>query len=452
MRKHKGYEDYKDSGVEWIGEVPRYWSMVPVKRRFDVQLGKMLQNHPESEADVSTPYIKALYVLWGKVDTSGLPEMWASPADVRQYGVKKGDLLVCEGGEAGRAGIIVSVPSLCIIQNAVHRVRGNGADVRFLLYVLHAVSSGGWFDVLCNKATIAHFTRKKLAELQVPLPATIDEQHTIAAFLDHKTSEIDALITDKEKLIELLKEQRQAIITEAVTKGLNPDVKMKDSGVEWIGEVPEHWTVNKLKRVANIVTGNTPPKEEEENYENGLIPWVKPDNIHDDFTISDTKEKLSKIGLKKARLIPKESALVCCIGSVGKLGINKFACTTNQQINAVIFDRPTNFNHCFGLYILCSMKQEFEKQSNKVVVSILNKTQQGNIFVTVPPINEQYAIAAFLDQKTSEIDALITKEKTQIEKLKSYRQSLIYEAVTGKIDVRNWSDKPLERSDAVANA
>lgn len=211
----------KESGIEWLGEVPEYWFTVPVKRRFDVQLGKMLQNNPDSEADLLTPYIKALHVLWGKVDTSDLPEMWASPADIRQYGVKKGDLLVCEGGEAGRAGIIVSVPSLCIIQNAVHRVRGNGADVHFLLYVLHAISSGGWFNVLCNKATIAHFTREKLAELQVPLPATIDEQRAIAAFLDRETAWIDTIVQKVNLSIDRLREYRTALISAAVTGKLD---------------------------------------------------------------------------------------------------------------------------------------------------------------------------------------------------------------------------------------
>lgn len=211
------YTEYKPSGIEWLGEIPEQWTAVPVKRQFDIQLGKMLQNNPASAADALTPYIKALHVLWGKVDTSDLPEMWASQEDIKQFGVRSGDLLVCEGGEAGRAGVLGVAPNPCIIQNALHRVRGKGGNVRYLQYVLHAVGSGGWFDVLCNKATIAHFTREKLAELGMPLPPCIDEQRAIAAFLDRETARIDALVGKIHESIEKLREYRTALISAAVT-------------------------------------------------------------------------------------------------------------------------------------------------------------------------------------------------------------------------------------------
>jgi type I restriction enzyme S subunit len=206
--------------------------------------------------------------------------------------------------------------------------------------------------------------------------------------------------------------------------------RYKDSGVEWIGEIPEHWEINKLKRLSNIITGNTPPKSEEENYDDEGIPWVKPDNIQDDGTISETKERLSVIGLQKARLIPKSSAIVCCIGTVGKVGFTQEDCTTNQQINSIIFERPSIWNNKYGFYCLCSSKNEHEKYSNKVVVSILNKTQQGNILMPVPSLKEQKAIASFLDQKTAEIDDLIADKEKLIELLQEKRQAIITEAVT----------------------
>ncbi|HEV57808.1 MAG TPA: restriction endonuclease subunit S, partial [Phycisphaerales bacterium] len=222
QHKRAAYPSYKPSGVAWLGDVPEHWEVISVKRRYEIQLGKMLQNKPYSDLDVSVQYIKALHVLWGKVDTSDLPEMWASPTDLKQFNIKSGDLLVCEGGEAGRAGIVDSAPDPCIIQNALHRVRGNGADVRFLQYALKTVGSRGWFDALCNKATIAHFTREKLAELRMPTP-TLSEQRAIAAFLDRETARIDTLIEKKRRQIELLQEKRSALISHAVTKGLDPN-------------------------------------------------------------------------------------------------------------------------------------------------------------------------------------------------------------------------------------
>ena len=206
----------KDSGVEWLGEVPDEWSSTAVKRHFDIQLGKMLQNKPDSD-ELLVPYTKALHVLWGKVEINDLPEMWANTFEIQQYGIKEGDLLVCEGGEVGRAGIVKSPPKQCIIQNALHRVRAkNSSDLRYLLYVLYAVNSSTWFDVLCNKATIAHFTREKFSDLNIPVPS-LPEQRAIAAFLDRKTGHIDTLTTKVRESISKLREYRTALISAAVT-------------------------------------------------------------------------------------------------------------------------------------------------------------------------------------------------------------------------------------------
>ena len=206
----------KDSGVEWLGEVPNEWSSTAVKHHFDIQLGKMLQNKPDSD-ELLVPYAKALHVLWGKVETNVLPEMWANTFEIQQYGIKEGDLLVCEGGEVGRAGIVESPPKQCIIQNALHRVRAkNSSDLRYLLYVLHAVNSSTWFDVLCNKATIAHFTREKFSDLIIPIPP-LSEQRTIAAFLDRETGRIDTLTINIRESLSKLHEYRTALISAAVT-------------------------------------------------------------------------------------------------------------------------------------------------------------------------------------------------------------------------------------------
>lgn len=207
----------KDSGVEWLGEVPKEWSASSVKHYFHIQLGKMLQNKPDSVEDMLVPYAKALHVLWGNVVTDDLTEMWAHPSDIQQYGIEAGDLLVCEGGEVGRTGIVTSPPKQCIIQNALHRVRAKKSnELRFLLYVLYAVSSSTWLDVLCNKATIAHFTREKFADLKIPVPPH-PEQRLIVTFLDRETGCIDTLTAKLSESISKLHEYRTALISAAVT-------------------------------------------------------------------------------------------------------------------------------------------------------------------------------------------------------------------------------------------
>ncbi len=217
------------------------------------------------------------------------------------------------------------------------------------------------------------------------------------------------------------------------------DDEMKDSGVEWIGKIPKEWNVTKLKNLATIVTGNTPSKNDEKNYENGIVQWIKPDNITDDFKITESKDRLSTYGLKQARLIPKNSALVCCIGTVGKVGISEVECTTNQQINSVVFDNK-NWVNGFGIYALISSRNEHERNSSKVVVSILNKSQQGNINMPVPKSEEQQKISKFLNEKTAQFDSIISKKEALIEKLEEAKKSLISEVVTGKVRVVKTDD------------
>lgn len=217
------------------------------------------------------------------------------------------------------------------------------------------------------------------------------------------------------------------------------DEEMKDSGVEWIGKIPKEWNVTKLKNLATIVTGNTPSKNDEKNYENGIFQWIKPDNITDDFKITESKDRLSTYGLKQARLIPKNSALVCCIGTVGKVGISEVECTTNQQINSVVFDNK-NWVNGFGIYALISSRNEHERNSSKVVVSILNKSQQGNINMPVPKSEEQQKISKFLNEKTAQFDSIISKKEALIEKLEEAKKSLISEVVTGKVKVVKTND------------
>lgn len=204
--------------------------------------------------------------------------------------------------------------------------------------------------------------------------------------------------------------------------------KYKPSGVEWIGEIPEEWGIAKLKRIAKIKTGYTPPKIDEGNYSEDGIIWVKPDNLDQFHPISDSKEKVSSQGLKEQNLVPPGSVLVCCIGSIGKFGIAGTNLVTNQQINSVTFSNVIYDG--FGKYLIFAAEQEHLRLANGNVVKILNTENQGSIFFCVPPISEQTAIANYLDDKTAKIDSLIEKKKKLIELLREERTAVINEAVT----------------------
>ena len=206
--------------------------------------------------------------------------------------------------------------------------------------------------------------------------------------------------------------------------------KMKDSGVEWFGEIPEDWKVVKLNKIANLVTGNTPSKSDDSKYyaEDGLM-WVKPDNLNEFRYINKTSEYLNDEGKKISKVVPPFTPLVCCIGTIGKIGVSEHNVAFNQQINAVIFNKQI-YNWKFGMFYLMSQESQHWYYANGNVVKILNGENQGKLNMLLPNLNEQIRIANYLDNKCLKIDQTIEKEKQLIEKLKEYKQSVITEAVT----------------------
>ena len=207
----------KPSGVEWFGDVPAHWGVAAVKRHYSIQLGKMLQNGPNVPTDIAVPYLKAQHVQWFSVRTTDAPTMWASPHEIEQFGIRAGDLLVCEGGEGGRCSLVEEVPPGYIIQNALHRVRSSGNSRNdYLQYVMSSISKTGWFDAINNKATIAHFTAEKFGSLMIPVPP-LAEQTAIVAYLDKATADVDVAIDRARREIELLDEYRTRLIADVVT-------------------------------------------------------------------------------------------------------------------------------------------------------------------------------------------------------------------------------------------
>ena len=207
----------KKSGVEWLGDVPAHWDVSYLKFYYEVQLGKMLQPKSNNTDDFEISYFKAFHVQWNNILTDELPLMWVNPSELDKYTVNNGDLLICEGGEVGRCSILRNLDGIAIIQNAVHRVRAlKNSEVRYLDYVIRHIASAGWFNILCNKATIAHLTSEKLINLNIPIPPK-DEQINIADYLDKETAKIDRLCETVNQTIGRLKEYRTALITQAVT-------------------------------------------------------------------------------------------------------------------------------------------------------------------------------------------------------------------------------------------
>lgn len=210
--------------------------------------------------------------------------------------------------------------------------------------------------------------------------------------------------------------------------------EMRDSGVEWIGQIPIDWEMAPLGKVASIITGNTPSMQGDEDfYKDGELLWVKPDNLAQFSPITDTKEKLNHIGKTKARIVPPYTPLVCCIGSIGKIGYSEGEVSFNQQINAVVFDNK-RVNPKYGLYYISSQEEQHWFYSSGNVLQILNSRNHKRIVMSYPSTFEQDKIVDFLDKRVHFINSLIEKTKSTIEDYKLLKQSIITEAVTKGLD------------------
>lgn len=276
--------------------------------------------------------------------------------------------------------------------------------------------------------------------LFIPVPIE-SEQLTIANYLDDQTQKIDRLIANKKAQAEKLKELRQIEINNAVTKGLNPNAEMKDSGIEWLGEIPKHWEVKRLKNVANYIqTGITPPSENSDYYD-GEIPWYGPGGFNGETILSNPAKYITQKAIddNEAKLFPVNCVFMIGIGAtIGKVGIIKEPSSCNQQLNIINFKSFVNPD--FGVYFLKIYESVIINIANFSTLPIYNQVQTGNLKFLLPPKKEQDEIFDYLQKRTTAIDQLIKNIEAQIEKLQELRKIKIYEAVTGKIKVNAYAE------------
>lgn len=282
--------------------------------------------------------------------------------------------------------------------------------------------------------TMQRISRTSLGNMAVPV-TSYEEQFLIADYLDKKCAEIDAIIAAKEKTNELLKERRQSIIYEAVTKGLDPTVPMKDSGIEWIGEIPESWNCKKIKYAFSLVAGAT-PKSGNEEYWDGDIIWITPaDYTTEDIYIFEGHKTITTEGLNSCAttMIPEESIVFSKRAPIGLVAINKVPLCTNQGCISCIPNKDIDSK--FYYYVMSAFTKEFDLFGSGTTFKEISAEAFANFVLPNTRIEEQIEIAEYLDLKCQEINDLISSNNATIEKLKEYRQSVIYEAVTGKVEI-----------------
>jgi type I restriction enzyme S subunit len=388
------------------------------------------------------PYLRNSDVQWGHINTENLPSMDFSGEDLKRYSLRAGDLLVCEGGEVGRAAVWSGKLEGCFYQKALHRLRPRRVEqdhARYLLYMFTTAAKLGVFSAGEAKATIAHLPAEMLRRHKMCFPS-FDEQVAIAGFLDRETSKIDALIEGQRRLIALLKEKRKAVISSAVTKGLNPDAPMRDSGIEWLGAVPAHWEVRPLKYIITLRSGGTPSKAREDFWE-GSIPWASAKDLKGE-RLSDTIDHLTDTAVVEGgvELHPAGSILILVRGMMLARAFPVVEILVPMAINQdlkAILPRSGILSHFLLWAFRGTAQQSLDRCSEAGHgTKALRMEDWLSLPFPCPPKDEQKDIAVFLEQGTLLIDQLIATADAAIELLVERRAALIFAAVTGKIDVR----------------
>ncbi len=421
--------------------MPKHWEVSLLKRRYQVTLGKMLKSNQTSPDETEEFYLRAANIHWRGVDTTDVKRMWFTTEEKNKLKLCKGDLLVSEGGDVGRSSLWNDEIEGCYIQNSINRIRAReDADTRFLFFWMYFIKHADYIDMICNKATIAHFTVEKVEATPCVYPP-LEEQKQIAAFLDKETTKIDTLIDKQEQLITLLREKRQAIISHAVTRGLNPNVKMKDSGIGWLGEVPEHWEVKKLKHIVTkplMYGANEAAIDDDRDQPR----FVRITDIRNNGTLREDTFRSLPPHLAKPYMLREGDVLLARSGAtVGKSFIYSSdwgeCCFAGYLIKASI---DTSKASPYWFYRYTESDYYWNWISSILIQATIQNVsaeKYNNFSLFIPPKQEQNQIISYLDKETANIDTLIEKCETAIELLKERRIALVSAAVTGKIDVRS---------------
>lgn len=450
MGKYQAYPEYKDSSISPIGEIPTNWKLCKLKTIVDenrqITYG-IVQAGPNVVDGV--PYIRPADMT----DENGIRdynELLRASSEIAKAYVRsevfEGDIVCSIGPSFGKLMITPRELHGANLTQGTARVAVNKKNsARFIFWALRAPSSYQQWDASCGGATFRALNLGPLADTFIVTP-TFEEQQKIAHFLDHETAKIDTLIEKQQQLIQLLKEKRQAVISHAVTKGLNPNAPMKDTGVEWLGEVPEHWEVTKFGYISSVVRGGSPrPAGDPELFNGDYSPWVTVAEITKDSEVylTTTESFLTKKGSDQCRIFKAGTLLISNSGAT--LGVPKILSIDANANDGVVGFESLRLDHEFAYFYLSTLTENLrERIKQGSGQPNLNTDIVKSIVVPVPPESEIASILSAIDSMNKSYGELINNAEIGNQLLQERRTALISAAVTGKIDVRNWQAKAVQ--------
>lgn len=433
---YKTYDAYETIDNSFLKQMPKDWEMFKLKFLINtLESGKRKDFENETFAfSIGGEHINWNGTLNLKNERYVSEDFYNSMSKGKIC--KNDTLLVKDGATIGKTAFVDNLPQKMAVNEHVFILRSNKLLNPKLLYYL-IFSNLGFTQIKLTETGSAQggISQNIADKVEFIIPINLNHQQQIVDYLDKQTAKIDETISKNEELIKLLEEKRVALINLVVTKGLNPDVPMKDSGVEWIGEIPEHWNINKIKKYFNIYNGST-PKNNEENW-NGNIHWITPaDYKTTDIYINNSSRKITKNGLNSCgtTLVPKGSIIVSNRAPIGTVAIANVDLCTNQGCKSLAIKR--NINTKFVYYVLSINEKELNKLGRGTTFMELSAYDLGTFPIPIAPDSEQKDIVNYLDKETSKINQTVSKIKENIKLLEEYKTSLIHNVVTGKIDVR----------------
>ncbi|MDN3502113.1 MULTISPECIES: restriction endonuclease subunit S [Psychrobacter] len=457
MAKYEQYEEYKPTGVIWIPEMPQGWQVTKLKyliKNLESGVSVNAADYPKSEGEFGVLKTSCVYTREFRAEEN--KTVFEEELSRVKCPVRAGSIIISRMNTPDLVGAAVYVKedySNLYLPDRLWQTVYNDEETQSSKYLHYFMYLKGFRDQISNFAEGASSSMQSIAKedflsINILLPTRV-EQEGIANFLDYETAQIDTLIEKQQTLIQLLKEKRQAVISHAVTKGLNPDVPMKDSGVEWLGEVPEHWTVSFVKYIVlgakdSMVDGpfgssvNT-----SEDYVDDGIPVIRTVNITNNGFSSDNLKfmRQQKFEQLKRHSVKPGDVLFSKVGTIGN------ACLLPSDIPEAILSTTgsckvsVDQNKIEGEYLVLMfhlMNQTLMEMANSNVQPFLNMSNIKNLKISLPSIEEQKNILTYLEEKLEGIDDLISKSLSFDKLIRERRTALISAAVTGKIDVRGW--------------
>ncbi len=433
------YPKYKASGVEWLGEVPAHWEVTPLKFAVRLKSGGTPSKSNLEYWDGDVPWASSKDLKSERLSDSEDHITQKAVEDGAAELVPVGSLLIVVRGMilAHTFPVAKALVPMAINQDLKALTPRDDIDVDFLAWLLRGASR----ETLNRVDEAGHGTKVLRLDgwtsIELPIPTRAD-QAAIAAFLNRETATIDALVAEQQRLMELLQEKRQAVISHAVTRGLNPDAPMKPSGIEWLGEIPSHWKVWKLAHAfTTIGSGTTPRSDVTEFYDGGDVPWINTGDLNDGV-LNDCERRITARAVREhssLKLYPPGSLLIAMYGAtIGKLGLVTFPTTVNQACCA--FAGELGLTGKFLFYWFLGLRQQLLSLATGGGQPNVSQDILRSIRDACPDPTEQNEIVAVLDAETARLDALTAEAQRAIDLLQERRTALISAAVTGQIDVR----------------